>query len=376
MGNRKTSTKQIGLEFVVGVFFIISVTILAFITMVLRLDSDKKMEVQRIVQFENIAGLQRGDKVLLRGVEIGQVSRLDMYDSYNVRVTVMLRDHHQFYEGYVAQIRNSSVLGGRYIYMEFGDETSKEIPKDAILIGQPTVDVIDTIGKLTYTLNKTIIDFDDLLNMVKKDGTTINRLFTSDDLYLELQETLKTVNESVKVFNKTSGEVSTSLKLANSTAISLDGASKSLTTAGNSVTKAMDDINRLLSNMSTKDSSLSKLLHNEQFHEDLQQVVHDLAKVSKTLQNENSTVSQLLHDDGKLYRDAESALKEVNEISKHAEEVMAKITNKKGTIGKLINDDTLYDESVKTVKSVQNAVDDLREQTPGVAFASYLLGTL
>ena len=54
--------------------------------------------------------------------------------------------------------------------------------------------------------------------------------------------------------------------------------------------------------------------------------------------------------------------------------VMHQINSTNGTIGKLINDPTLYNESSDLIGETRATVDDLRETSPLRSFGSLIFG--
>ncbi len=88
-------------------------------------------------------------------------------------------------------------------------------------------------------------------------------------------------------------------------------------------------------------------------------VVADLKAISSQIQAGQGTLGKLIYDDA-LYND-------LNEVAK-------KINSGQGTLAKLVNDDELYEQAKKALIEVRAAVDDLRETSPIVTFASIYFG--
>ena len=66
--------------------------------------------------------------------------------------------------------------------------------------------------------------------------------------------------------------------------------------------------------------------------------------------------------------EAKETLANLNKVSKQIEKG-------KGTLGKLVKDDTLYDDTRRAVKSVKKAADGISEITP-VTVLGVILGTV
>ena len=59
-----------------------------------------------------------------------------------------------------------------------------------------------------------------------------------------------------------------------------------------------------------------------------------------------------------------------------AKEIVDKINKGEGNIAKFINDDKLYKEAMQTLKDVQGAINDFREQAPILTFGSFIFSSL
>ena len=54
--------------------------------------------------------------------------------------------------------------------------------------------------------------------------------------------------------------------------------------------------------------------------------------------------------------------------------ISEQISSGQGTLGKLVRDDRLYDETALLVEDMRAAIDDLREASPITSFSSVLFG--
>ena len=75
----------------------------------------------------------------------------------------------------------------------------------------------------------------------------------------------------------------------------------------------------------------------------------------------------MLAYDRNLIGNLEEAIENFNQITE-------KLNSGKGTLGRLINDDSVYVEAEKTLRDVRMMVDDLRETSPIVTFAAIFFG--
>lgn len=114
--------------------------------------------------------------------------------------------------------------------------------------------------------------------------------------------------------------------------------------------------------------------------------VADLKDVSGKIKSGQGTLGKLIYDE-ELYDDARYILSDLRAAIDdrglldnlegavaHLNETAEKINVGSGTLGKLVNDDDLYDQILKTIVEVRAAVDDLRETSPIVTFSSIYFG--
>jgi len=78
--------------------------------------------------------------------------------------------------------------------------------------------------------------------------------------------------------------------------------------------------------------------------------------MSKRITEGKGTLGRLLNDDS-LYTDMQGAVASLNVI-------MKKVERGEGTLGKLLTDDSLYFTTKDSLKKVGKAADQLREQGP------------
>ena len=95
------------------------------------------------VQFENVDRLTEGDKVIVKGLEIGQVKDLQIDDENKVLATIQVGRNVKVTKGSSFTIR-SELLGTRYVDINLADEkelmNSNEIQKGITQLSPDTTD--------------------------------------------------------------------------------------------------------------------------------------------------------------------------------------------------------------------------------------------
>jgi len=99
------------------------------------------------VQFDNVDRLTEGDKVIVKGMEVGQVKDLELDDDKKILATVWVGRNIKLTKGSTFTI-HSDILGTRYIEIGLADNhelmNTEEIHKGYV---QPP----DTVGLRRYT---------------------------------------------------------------------------------------------------------------------------------------------------------------------------------------------------------------------------------
>lgn len=118
------------------------------------------------------------------------------------------------------------------------------------------------------------------------------------------------------------------------------------------VSSVADDVKDITAKIRKGEGTLGKLVYDDSLYNDARDVVGDI----RTSMRERN-----------LLENIENSMENLNQVSE-------KINSGEGTLGKLVNDDSLYVETKKMIKDVRMTVDDLRETSPIVTFSSIYFG--
>jgi phospholipid/cholesterol/gamma-HCH transport system substrate-binding protein len=428
MADRKMSGSERRMEFFAGAFFVVALVLLGAFTIVIDRDSGFFAETyDRHVVFDDIGSIQAGDRVLLRGMEVGKVEEIDLApDANQVQLHLILTRKIRLREDYIVEIRSSSVLGGTYIYMQAGTPDAAPIPPDKVLIGRSPSDVLNAAGGL-LTSAKTLFD------NLNEDERRLRKAFFDSGVEEKIREvmgTLHDITEHVKAGKGNLGKLlydQEAYDAMRTTFLEFEGivekasaAIDSFQTAGAVVNEAgtgvrdaaaaiklaADNLNDTITRTNTGDGTLAKLMHDDNLYEEFQKAAQDIQAFAERLNNENSTISRLASDDGVLYASANDAFTSVQEAADSTKGISERIAGGEGTIGRLIADDSLYTDTkaamadvraitnqIKTgegtlgklladedlyqevegtVKDIRGAVNDFREQVPLTTFGSFM----
>ncbi len=103
--------------------------------------------------FDEIGGLKPRAPVVISGVKIGEVERIDLADDYRARVTLNVDPALALPIDTTASIVTSGVLGDRYVSLQPGAEEETLRPGDRIEFVESAVILERMIGKLIHNAN-------------------------------------------------------------------------------------------------------------------------------------------------------------------------------------------------------------------------------
>jgi len=144
--------KQSKLEFLVGIFVLLGVAAVAYLTM--KLGSGSMMGGDTYVieaRFTNAGGLNKGSSVLLAGVFVGRVEevRIDPGD-YSAIATLRVPTALRLPTDTMASIKTTGLIGDKHISLAPGaDETYLEAGT-RITMTESAVDLESLIGKMAF----------------------------------------------------------------------------------------------------------------------------------------------------------------------------------------------------------------------------------
>ncbi len=354
---KRTRLQQTSLEITVGAFVLMVILVLGYFTILLSPTLGKATHDIR-VEFENVTGLLKGDKVYLQGVDIGRVKQMEMVKQ-RVIVTMTIRYPLELHEGYKISVEASSVLGGRYVSINEGKLDKPAIPPGMKIVGTQPIDFIgeasETVkaireslegGGILANLTNAIADFRVVANDLKEGRGTLGKLIKDDEAYNKL---IAVETNLVGITDKINHGEGTLGKLLND---------ESVYTNILAITEKLDK----------GQGTLGKLINDDSVYTNLQAIASNVKEISARLESGQGMLGKLLSTNDTLYAELTGAASNINVIAQN-------IKDGKGTIGKLVNDEEVYKELRSMIGEVRAAVDDMRETSPVASFSSVFIGS-
>ncbi len=257
--------------------------------------------------YNRVDGLVPSSDVVLNGVKVGLVQKIEFLQdrSGRILITLIVQQKVIIGNGTIASINSSDLLGGKFVDLIL--DTKSPPAKDGDTLKS---DIQTTLG-------------DQMLPIKDKAENLIESL---DSLAVALQELLNPNNQNN--LNAGFNSLSKTLKNLEQASGSLD---RMLTTDGK-LRKMFDNIESISANIKNNNESLSLALKN------IALITDSLAKsnLSSTINNANLT------------------LKETSQI-------MEKINKGEGTMGMLINNDSLYNALERSASDLDKLLIDLKQ---------------
>ncbi|MBN2059724.1 MAG: outer membrane lipid asymmetry maintenance protein MlaD [Deltaproteobacteria bacterium] len=142
--------KRIDLELSVGVFIIIGVLCLGYLSIRLA-----KTEVfggqgyEIYAMFSDVGGLKKGASVVIAGIEVGRVKKISMED-YEAKVIMVLPEEIEIQEDAIASIKTKGLIGEKYLRITPGGSEKIITPGGRIRETLNAMDVEELISKYVF----------------------------------------------------------------------------------------------------------------------------------------------------------------------------------------------------------------------------------
>lgn len=149
--------KQLKVEFVVGIFFLVGLASLTFMAVKMGnfslFSQDTHYEV--IGRFGSISGLKDGAHIEIAGVKVGTVDNIDLDPlTYEALVTMKILEGVEIPFDSSASIRTSGIIGDKYIKITMGVEDDLLEEGAEFEFTESTLDIEELISKFVFSSDK------------------------------------------------------------------------------------------------------------------------------------------------------------------------------------------------------------------------------
>ena len=144
--------KKLGIETGVGIFLILGILSMAFLSVKLghvNLFGTKQYSVK--ARFANISGLKEGAIVEVAGVVVGKVARIRL-ENYEAFVELLIDPSVKLQKDSIASIRTSGIIGDKYVKITPGGSEEYIKTGEKIRDTESGIDIEELVSK--YIFNK------------------------------------------------------------------------------------------------------------------------------------------------------------------------------------------------------------------------------
>tara|TARA_Y100000992_G_C21263303_1_gene492492 strand:- start:66 stop:980 length:915 start_codon:yes stop_codon:yes gene_type:complete len=274
-------------------FFVLT-TILLFIFGFNFLKGSSLLDRQKTIYavYDEVDGLLVGANVMINGLSIGNVTELDFLpNSTKILVTLKVKDKLNFSSKSTASIYETGVLGGLAISIE------------PIFERESIVKTGDTLSSsvrpgLTELINRQI---EPLSRQLQSTITSVDSIFTGASNVLNRQ-TQEEIKESINV-------LTSAIKAINNSSIIIE---ETLTAKNSQINNTIDNFEKISSNLSEVSDELnsfglSNLLSN------LEVSVDGISSIVDKLDSDKSTIGKLINED-EVYNNLNSSIESLNSL--------------------------------------------------------------
>ncbi len=319
-------------EMKVGIFALLVLGVLTYMTfMVSGREWFRKQGYHVYVYFSNTAGLEERSKVKIAGVEAGLIDSIELEGSM-AKVRLLIYPEIKLYRDTVAVIKSTGLLGDKYLELRPGSEPPVLRDGDMIRRKLEPTDMDQMIQKLAHISDS----FSSL-------ATNFNDIFGSEDVKRSLKETALNLSAITKNLNRVINENDKRLKVTLQSIRELVASLNSILEKNRTgISSTINNLNRITTDI----------------RDDLPQMIKDLRDVS-------SELKALVKENGPRFTEL---TKQANETMKSVKSIARKIEKGQGTLGKLVNDESLYTSVNNAVKGIERTINRVERLKTFITF--------
>ena len=241
--------------------------------------------------YDNVEGLSPSAPITINGFQVGTVTDISFIDSGKLLVTLNLNNDFEFSKKSVAQIYGGGLIGGKSMQINLDDDVSEFAQSGDTLQSSVEEGLIELVNEKLTPLK------DKISGAVVEVDTLLKSInFILDkETRNNLKNSIENLNGTLASLNSSSSDIETLLK---------DNTQQINTT--------IDNFNNTSKNISVLSDSLSKIEFNRIVN-NADETLLNLNEISNKLNNGDGSLGKLLNDE-QMYENIENATKEMEEL--------------------------------------------------------------
>jgi phospholipid/cholesterol/gamma-HCH transport system substrate-binding protein len=322
----------------VGIVVVVAAAMLVLLVMLfgdLQLPGTRKYTLY--INFPRAPGVAVGTPVRKSGISIGRVAAIELKDEGGVRITADISARTRVFTSEICTIKSASVLGDPVLEFVLADPSPPNVAPlvdgaeiDGIVTGNP----LEVIGNLEQDIRGALVSIRGAGDEVRQTAQNLRGALAGDE------------DQLPRILQKTER--------------ALDQLNKSLLTVDNVLgdPQMQQNLKRSLQELpqffDDARGTLSKA--NETF-EGFQRMSQ---RAERNLENLEKFTVPLSQRGPTLVDNIDGILANVNSITEQLDELASGLSQREGTIGRLMRDDTIYDRLDRTLANVEEITFRLR----------------
>jgi len=319
----------------------IRLSLLAILTLVLVFWGYKFVKGKNIFQntktfyavFDNVQQLTVSSPIYMNGYEIGVVSgiKLNPDNVKSLIVTLEVDGKIGYPKDTKVALTQASIVSGKVLSLEFDRICNGDCAQDGDYLHTKSIGMIesmlgtDDISEYSSVIRESVSGAIDSLFSKLSDRESDNPL---NQTLFKMQETMDNLATTTSRLNQ----------LMRTSSGSLETSLSNMATLSNGLAASTGEIQSLITNMNAITSNLRD------------------ADVASTVTSANTALDETTH----LLMSMDTTMSTAQETFVQLNDVMEKISNGEGSLGKLMNDQELYDNMELTTKNLQLLLQDVR----------------
>lgn len=302
---------KLSIEFKIGLIVTLSLVLLYWGVNFLKGKDVLSSERIFVAVYKDVGGLEKTNPITINGLKVGQVR--DMYfvgtGSAQVAIELVLKNDISIPANSTAKIVSSDLLGSKAVEITLGDSPELAKPGDT-LVASVEASIKDEVNRQLKPLKTKA---EDLMSSIDTVLTMLQGVFSRDN----------TAN-----FSKSVESIASSFENLESTTSTLDTL---MTDQKNRIEEILENIESITSNLKNNENQLNNIIAN------FSAVSDSIAGIrfAQTMAHVDQTVNELA-------------------------EITGKINKGEGSMGMLINNDSLYIELEKSSRELNLLLEDIR----------------
>ncbi|WP_407431049.1 MlaD family protein [Arcticibacter sp.] len=289
----------------VGILATVAIAVLVIGYSFLKGNDVFSSEQEFYASYDNVEGLVVSNPVFVNGYQIGRVSKLSLVESGKIVVQLKINPDYQIPINTIARLESTSLLGGKAIVFDIGN--SKQYAQNG-----------DT---LQANIQQNLMQ--QVKPVQEKAEAMVGRL---DSILTSLNSTINP--EFQQNFNRSFASIANILRTLEATTQKVDGM---VGEQSNRLTSIFANLESISANFKNNNAKVTGIMTN------LENITDQVAR---------SNFEQTIKNTDKAVADLQLAINKVN--------------NGQGSIGKLVNDDSLYNNLNNAAKNLDNLMIDLK----------------